>query len=472
MSTVDTGADEGAAGSSAPGAQSPLRLRSVQMVLAMEVLGSIGVFAQATALGKLVYDISHRTLDLGLLGLAEFAPAALLVLVTGHVADKRDRRRIVAAALTVEALVALGIAWYAGSAPTAVGPLFAMAFGFGIAKAFLAPASRSLPANVAPAGSLPKVMATFSGMWQSALITGPILGGFLYAGSPSWPFLGASILFLAGAAAVSTVRRRDMHPGEAKAPVVAGPMAVAPIDAVLPDGLLAASRPTEAAGPADVTAADSKTAKAPPERGGLPAALDGLRFIRRTPILLAAISLDLFAVLFGGAVALLPAICEERLHVGSVGLGWLRAAGGIGAVLVAAALVRRPITRRIGRVLLVAVAVFGVCTVLLGITKIYAVAFLAMAMLSAADMVSVFIRGTLVPLVTPDQVRGRVLAAENVFIGASNELGAFESGVSAQLMGTVGSVVLGGIVTVAIAALWWVRFPSLRDVDSFDDLTG
>ncbi len=470
MSTADTGADARAAGSSAPRAQSPLRLRSVQMVLAMEVLASIGVFAQATALGKLVYDISHRTLDLGLLGLAEFAPAALLVLVTGHVADKRDRRRIVAAALTVEALVALAIAWYAASAPTAVGPLFAMAFGFGIAKAFLAPASRSLPANVAPSGSLPKVMATFSGMWQSALITGPILGGFLYAGSPSWPFLGASILFLAGAAAVSTVRRRDMHPGEAKGPVVAGPITVAPVHAVLPDALLAdAGLP--GALPADVAVADSVAAP-PSERGGLPAALDGLRFIRRTPILLAAISLDLFAVLFGGAVALLPAICEERLHVGSVGLGWLRAAGGIGAVLVAAALVRRPITRRIGRVLLVAVAVFGVCTVLLGITKIYAVAFLAMALLSAADMVSVFIRGTLVPLVTPDQVRGRVLAAENVFIGASNELGAFESGVSAQLMGTVGSVVLGGIVTVAIAALWWVRFPSLRDVDSFDDLTG
>ena len=464
-------ADPDATGVAAPDPVSPLRLRSVQMVLAMEVLASIGVFAQATALGKLVYDISHRTLDLGLLGLAEFAPAALLVLVTGHVADKRDRRRIVAAALAVEALVALGIAWYAASAPTAVGPLFAMAFGFGIAKAFLAPASRSLPANVAPAGSLPKVMATFSGMWQSALITGPILGGFLYAGAPSWPFLGAAVLFLAGAAAVSTVRRRDMHPGEAKAPVVAEPMAVAPIDAVLPEALPADGGLTDALA-VDAVLTDRAAAAPAPERGGLPAALDGLRFIRRTPILLAAISLDLFAVLFGGAVALLPAICEERLHVGSVGLGWLRAAGGIGAVLVAAALVRRPITRRIGRLLLVAVAVFGVCTVLLGITKIYAVAFLAMALLSAADMVSVFIRGTLVPLVTPDQVRGRVLAAENVFIGASNELGAFESGVSAQLMGTVGSVVLGGIVTVAIAALWWVRFPSLRDVDSFDDLTG
>jgi hypothetical protein len=284
-------------------------------------------------------------------------------------------------------------------------------------------------------------------MWQSALITGPILGGFLYAGDPSWPFLGAAVLFLAGAVAVSLVRRRDLYAGESTAAAPAGPA-------------MAEQAVTEPPGPA-VSA---------PERPGLHAALEGLQFIRRTPILLAAISLDLFAVLFGGAVALLPAICEERLHVGAVGLGWLRAAGGIGAVMVAAALVRRPITRRIGRVLLVAVAIFGVCTVLLGVTKIYAVAFVALALLSAADMVSVFIRGTLVPLVTPDHVRGRVLAAENVFIGASNELGAFESGVTAQLMGTVGSVVLGGLVTVAISALWWVRFPSLRDVDRFDDL--
>ena len=196
-------------------------------------------------------------------------------------------------------------------------------------------------------------------------------------------------------------------------------------------------------------------------------AIEGLRFIRRQPVLLGAISLDLFAVLFGGAVALLPAIATERLGVDAVGLGWLRAAGGIGAGLVTLLLAIRPVRRNVGRVLLSAVATFGVTTIVLGVTRNFWIAFAAVAVLSGADSISVFIRATLVPLVTPSSKRGRVMSVENVFIGASNELGAFESGVAGQLLGPAGAVVLGGVATLAIAGGWWFAFPDLRDVDEF-----
>jgi hypothetical protein len=188
------------------------------------------------------------------------------------------------------------------------------------------------------------------------------------------------------------------------------------------------------------------------------------------PLLLGAITLDLFAVLFGGAVALLPAIAEERLGVGAVGLGWLRAAIGIGAAVMTLHLAWRPLRRHVGATLFVAVAVFGLGTIVLGVTTSFAVAFGALVLLSAADAISVFIRGTLVPLVTPVRMRGRVLAFEMVFVGASNELGAFESGVAGQLLGPAAAVVLGGVATVAIAATWVLLFPALRRVDRFPGL--
>jgi predicted MFS family arabinose efflux permease len=203
------------------------------------------------------------------------------------------------------------------------------------------------------------------------------------------------------------------------------------------------------------------------ERSGMHEAMEGLRFVRSRPILLGAISLDLFAVLFGGAVALLPAIAEDRLGVGAVGLGWLRAATGIGAGVVALFLTVRPVSHGIGRTLLVCVALFGVGTIVLGVTTSFAIAFVALLVLSGADAVSVFIRSTLVPLVTPADKRGRVLAVEAVFIGASNELGAFESGVVGQVLGPAIAVVLGGVATLAVAAIWWGIFPALRDVDAF-----
>jgi hypothetical protein len=196
-----------------------------------------------------------------------------------------------------------------------------------------------------------------------------------------------------------------------------------------------------------------------------------LRFIRRRPILLGAISLDLFAVLFGGAVALLPAIAEDRLGAGNIGYGWLRAAPGVGAVIVSALLALRPVRRRVGSVLFAAVATFGALSIVLGLTRSYAVAFVALVLLAAADSVSVFIRSTLVPLATPDHMRGRVSAVENVFVGASNELGAFESGLAAALLGVGPAVVLGGMATLGVVGLWMTWFPALRHVDTFDDAT-
>jgi MFS family permease len=399
-----------------------LRDRSVVAYLLVVLCSTMASVAQATALGVLVYDLTGRELDLGLLGLAEFLPAALLVVVTGHVADRFDRRRVVALGLAGELVCSAGLAWYASTAPSSVLPIFGLVVAFGVARAFVAPAVRALPPDVVGALKLPRLIAVNSATWQAAIIVAPVLAGLLYTGSPSWPFVAAAALVGVGAAAIGFVR-------------------------------------TEHATPRDQAVEPS-----------FHDALEGLRVIRRTPILLGAVSLDLFAVLFGGAVALLPALAEQRLGVGAVGLGWLRAAGGIGAAITALVLAAHPITRRVGRTLLAVVALFGAGTVALGLTTSFAVAFVAMLVLSAADSVSVFIRATLVPLVTPASSRGRVLAVENVFIGASNELGAFESGVAGQLLGVAAAVTLGGVATIAVAGLWWVGFPALRRIERFSDL--
>ena len=399
---------------------------------------SSGALAQATILGKQVFDLTGRELDLGLLGLAEFAPAALLVLVTGAVADRFDRRKVAAVACVGEASMAATLAWYTGTKPSAVGPIYLMVIGFGTARAFMAPASRSLPADIVPPERLPWLVPRYSATWQAAVVAGPVLGGFLYAADPRLPYVAVTVLLLIAAASFLAINAQPQPAHQLTEPILEA--AVEPAIGV------------EAALPA---------------RAGLHDALEGLRFVRERPLLLGAISLDLFAVLFGGAVALLPAIAEQRLGVGAVGLGWLRAAAGLGAAAVTIVLAVRPVQRRVGRTLLVAVGAFGVGTILLGLTRQFAVAFLALAALSGADAISVFIRATLVPLATPEDKRGRVLAVENVFIGASNELGAFESGVAGQVLGTSGAVVLGGAATLAIATGWFWLFPALRDVDGF-----
>ncbi|MFM7898730.1 MAG: MFS transporter, partial [Actinomycetota bacterium] len=278
-----------------------------------------------------------------------------------------------------------------------------------------------IAAAIAPEGRLPQMIALYSTVWTSAGIVGPAMSGFLYSASPVIAYGTGSALILIALATFSAVRV-----------------------------------------PATQRGADAN------ERPTLRSAVEGLRYIRRTPILFAAIALDLFAVLFGGAVALLPVIAEERLGVGNIAYGWLRAAAGIGAGAVALLLAIRPLRRNVGRWLLVAVAVFGVGTIVLGLTRTYWIAFAAILVIHGADMVSVFVRGSIVPLVTPDDKRGRVSAVENVFIGATNELGAFESGVAAQAIGVPATVVGGGVLTLGIVGVWWVKFKQLRDVDRFE----
>lgn len=424
------------------------RDRSVLALLASFFLAAAGQLGLSTVLGKQVFDMTHRELDLGWLGLAEFLPAAVLVLVTGTVADRFDRRRVTAIAFAGEAAVAGALAWYATTKPTSPFPIFALVLVFGTARAFGAPASRALPADIVPAERLPWLVARDSAMFQAGIVAGPVLGGFLYAADIRLPYAAVMVLLLLSGLAVLLIRL---------------PARVGRVDARASAAPDAATAAFEAA----VEPVVGEAGGLPPTRAGWHEAVEGLRFIRRQPTLLGAISLDLFAVLFGGAVALLPAIAEDRLHVGAVGLGWLRAAGGIGAGMMTLTLAVRPVRQRVGRTLFVAVAVFGIGTVVLGVTTSFAIAFVAMAMLSAADAISVFVRATLVPLLTPEEKRGRVLAVENVFIGASNELGAFESGVAGQLLGPAGAVILGGVATVAVAGSWSLLFPALRGVDRF-----
>ncbi len=406
-----------------PPAKELLKHPAALFVLLAMFLHTTAVSAQAIALGKQVYDMTGRRIDLGWIGLAEFAPTALLVFVSGAVADRFDRRRIAAIGLFGEVGSSVGLALYAASHPTRVWPIFALVALFGISRGFTSPAIRSLVPSTAPEVLLPRISALSSTMWTSAGIGGPVLGGFLYAWRPAAPYWFAAIMMsLAAIAALSIDKEIEAHKQHAK--------------------------PTK-----------------------LSTAFDGLHFVRRTPLLLSAISLDLFAVLFGGAVALLPAIAKDRLHVGATGLGWLRASASAGAAMMAIVLTSRPVTRGVGRKLLYAVGVFGVATIVLGFTNNYAVAVACLLTLSAADMISVFIRTTLVPLATPSAMRGRVTAVEAVFIGASNELGAFESGIAAQAMGTVWGVVSGGIATLVVVAVWSVKFPSLRNIDTFAEIT-
>lgn len=383
---------------------------------------AIGAF---TALGKQLYDLTGRELDLGLMGLAEFAPAAVLVFVTGMVADRRDRRRVAAIAVLCEALVLVALALFTRSSSQAVWPIFLLIVLFGTARAFAGPSSRSLPADLMPASKLPWLVPRMSGMWQLAFIIGPVTAGFIYAAADWVVYLVMAGLLVVSAVALSLL-------------------------------------------PAPVRAVRDDTALTIRERAR--EAVEGLRFVRRQQVVFGAIALDLFAVLFGGAVALLPAIATDRLGTDAVGLGWLRAAIGVGAGLTTVVLAVRPVRRRVGRVLLVSVALFGAFTIVLGLTQSFVVAWISLALLSGADAVSVFIRATLVPLATPQDMRGRVMAVETVFIGASNEMGAFESGVAGQLIGVSGAVVLGGMATIAIAGWFWVRLPILRDVDQFHEV--
>lgn len=399
----------------------PFNIRLLLGALFLTAFSSVG---QVTILGKQVFDMTGRALDLGLLGLAEFIPVFLFAPIAGSVADTFDRRKVYAAGLIGEALSSIAFFAYVSTDPTALWPIFLIVVGFGTSRAFAAPASRALPIDIAPPHLVERVVALRTLVFQAGIIGGPIVFGFVFLIGPEYPYLVAAV-------------------GFGLAMIVALTIKAPPIE---------------------------RLAKATGYRQAIGNATEGLRLIRRNPILGGAITLDLFAVLLGGAVALLPAIADERLGVGAVGLGWLRASIGVGAAVTAAVLSVRPIRRRVGPTLLTSVAVFGVATIVLGLTRSYVVAFLSLMVLAAADAISMFIRATLVPLATPEAMRGRVLAVENVFIGASNELGAVESGVVGQWLGIVAAVVTGGAGTLVVVVGFALFAPSLRSIDRFSDV--
>lgn len=400
--------------------QIPFRVKALIFTF---FLSSFAVVGQVTIVGKQVYDLTGNELHLGLLGLAEFLPIALLAPFAGAAADRFDRRLVFGMATAGEVVASMLLFFYARSTPTSVVPIFGIILLFGVCRAFASPAGGALPIDLSPPQVVARVVALKTVSFQGGLIVGPIVFGFAFVVDESLPYLLSAIAMTAVVAIVVFVPSSGVR-------------------------RLASSG----------------------ARRAIHDAFEGLRFIRRSPILFGAMSLDLFAVLFGGAVALLPAIAEDRLGVGAVGLGWLRAGVGIGASVVAVTLSIRPLQHRLGRILLWVVALFGLGTIGLGLTRSFALAFTAIVLLSAADAVSMFIRMTLVPLATPEDMRGRVLAVENVFIGASNELGAAESGLTAAFMGLVGAVVFGGAATLVVVAVWWRLFPTLRDMDTFDEI--
>jgi MFS family permease len=363
------------------------------------------------ALGWQMYDLTGSAWDLGLVGLAQFMPAVALVLVSGHVIDRHDRRTVVAACFATQAVAAVALA--AGTLGGWVSRewILALSLLLGVAKAFQMPAQQALTPQLVPAEVLPRAMAFASSGMQAAIIAGPALGGFVYAAGAAVVYGLCAALFGAGIVLLASLRMQ--RPPLRRAPVTM-------------DALFA-----------------------------------GFRFIWGRPAVLGAISLDLFAVLLGGATALLPIFAKDILHTGPWGVGLLRAAPAVGALAMSLALVRWPIERRVGRVMFGAVAAYGVSMLLFGLSTLFWLSFAALVASGAADMVSVVIRQSLVQLDTPDEMRGRVSAVNSVFIGASGQLGEFESGVTAALFGAVGSVVLGGIGTLVVVALWIRMFPEL-----------
>ena len=403
--------------SSAPAEPESQRLPGeILVLLAALFLAGFASVGQVTILGKQVYDMTGRAFDLGMLGLAEFIPVFLLAPVAGSVADSFDRRTVYTIGLAVEAAASLGLFIYVATGPSALWPIYLLVLGFGVGRTFVAPASRALPIDISPPHLVERVVALRSLAFQAGIITGPIAFGFVFLAGPQYPYL-ASIGGFAGASAMLLFIGRSRV---------------------------------------------ERLARATGYRQAIRAATDGLRFIRHQPVVAAAITLDLFAVLLGGAVALLPAIAEERLGVGSVGLGWLRAMVGVGAGATAIGLSVHPVRQRVGPTLLACVGLFGLATIVFGLTTNFVVACVALFVLAGADSVSMFIRATLVPLATPEAMRGRVLAVENVFIGASNELGAAESGYLAALTSATFSVVFGGFACLGVLGIVVWRVPALR----------
>ncbi len=387
--------------------------------LSARLLVSIAVQMQTVAVGWQIYAITRDPLDLGFIGLSQFVPFVLLVLPAGQVADRHNRALILSLCFTLEFLCALLLLAFTLSGPAVAWPVFAVMILFGTARAFSMPASQAILPNLVPPALFSRAVAVNSSTWQLSTIAGPAIGGLVYLLGPDVVY--GSVAGLLAAAIFLILGVRTEKPAHSHEP-------------------------------------DSWHAL-----------LEGIRFVWQRKIILGAVSLDLFAVLFGGAAALLPAYASDILHVGPDGFGWLRAAPGIGAAIIALALAWRPITRHVGAKMFIGVAVFGFATVVFGVSENFLISLLALAVLGGADMVSVYIRHMLVQLETPDPIRGRVSAVNAVFIGASNELGEFESGLTAAWWGLKPAVVVGGIASVVIAGLWMRWFTGLRRMNRFPE---
>ncbi len=395
-----------------------LRQPDLRRFLAARFLVLMATQVQTVAVGWQVFSVSADPLDLGLVALSQFLPFIVLILPAGHVADQYDRRRVQLGTYLLLAACSTALLAFALAGIDDVRPVFAVMVLFGIARAFNQPTSQALLPNLAPPDVFPRAVAANSTLGQIATIAGPALGG---------------VLVIAGVEAAYALS-----------------VALLVVGALLVLGLKAGGRAT--------------TVREPVSWSTL---LSGIDFVRSRPVVLGSISLDLFAVLFGGATALLPIYAGEILDVGPIGLGLMRAAPAVGAAVLAAVLTVRPLTRNVGGWMFGGVAAFGVATIVFGVSTVFAVSLAALVVMGAADVVSVYIRHLLVQLETPDAIRGRVSAVNAVFIGASNELGEFESGVTAAWWGVVPSVVIGGCATIAVAGIWTRLFPVLWRLDRF-----
>ena len=419
----------------ASGAHDPyaaLRFPKFRRFIASVVTLTVATQIQAVVVGWQVYAVTKDPLSLGLVGLAEAVPFITIALFAGHVADRTDRRRVVALATVAMLLCAAALLAFT-AIPAALGhgrvwPVFAVIFASGVARSFLQPARQALGAELVPRELYPNAVAWRSSVWQFAAVVGPALGGLLYGfGGPEVAYGVDVVLVVVALAAIVRLGRLTLPS--------------APIPVTLA---------------ADVSMAESLGA--------------GIRFVRREPVLLAALTLDLFSVFFGGATALLPIFAADILHVGPEGLGLLRAAPSVGAVVMSLVLAHRPPLRRSGAALLVNVALFGIAMIGFGLSRHFVLSTVLLAISGAVDMVSVVIRSTLLQVATPPELLGRVSSVNQIFIGSSNEIGAFESGVAARLLGTVPSVVFGGLVTLLVVGATALKVPELRRLGRLDQL--
>jgi MFS family permease len=409
----------------APTLRALLAQRSYVRMWLSRLTGNLAGQIQAVALAWQVYAVarlSHSVAEgafaVGMLGLASFLPMFLFALIAGETADRHDRRLIMAAANLVELACAGALCALAYTGSAALWPIYLIAAAFGAARAFFQPASSALGPTLVPRHLLPRAIAMNSLSWQLASVVGPTIGGLLVAGSSALAFGAAGALFILSLLLLTTF----------------------------------ASPPQTSVGGAS----------------RLEQIREGLAYLATNRFVLGAISLDLFAVLLGGATALLPVYARDVLHAGSMGFGVLRAAPSVGGVTMAAVLSSRPIRRRAGVKMFLGVAGFGLTTVVFALSRSIALSVAALALLGASDMISVFIRQSLVQIRTPNEMRGRVAAVSSLFIGASNELGEFESGLAARFLGPVGAALFGGIGSLAVTGLWAGIFPELRRADRLE----